>query len=307
MSKLTAVAYYAGIPPNNSNLEKPKILDYFCQGVLSCGDNAIAHKGFDALDCDVALIQGFVHDNGKNLPHLKLRRDAIELQKKNNKKSLIVDSSLFLYVNKNNPLHYLRYSFDGVFPTTGYYFDKNINSERWKQISNDLNITLKQYRQTGNHILICLQRNGGWSMGGLDVIKWMNLTVQKIRQYSDRPIVIRSHPGDKKTKNLLQAKFKNVTISQKESLSEDLKNCWASVVYNSSPSVASLIEGVPTFVTDPIPQHSQSFEMCNLDLANLENPILADRQEWIEKLSMCHWKFDELQSGKAWDFFRGHL
>jgi hypothetical protein len=34
MSKLTAVAYYGGIPPKNNNLEKPMILDYFCQGVV---------------------------------------------------------------------------------------------------------------------------------------------------------------------------------------------------------------------------------------------------------------------------------
>ena len=43
MSNLTAVAYYAGIPPNNNNLEKPQILNYFCQGVVASGDIAVAH------------------------------------------------------------------------------------------------------------------------------------------------------------------------------------------------------------------------------------------------------------------------
>ena len=137
MSNLTAVAYYAGIPPNNNNMEKPQILDYFCQGVVASGDTAVAHRDLTTLDCDVALIQGFIHEHGKSAPHLQLRQNAVALQKKNQRRSLIVDSSLFLYSNKINPLHYLRYSFDGVFPTTGFYFDRDIDSARWDQISKD--------------------------------------------------------------------------------------------------------------------------------------------------------------------------
>ena len=170
MTKLTAVAYYAGIPPNNSNLEKPQILDYFCQGVIASGDIAIAHREMSVLDCDVALIQGFVHDDGKQLPHLKLRKSAIDRQLKNGKRSLVVDSNLFLYVNKINPLHYLRYSFDGVFPTTGFYFDRDIDPNRWNKVSKDLNLNLKPWKSNGNHILLCLQRNDCWSMGGISWI-----------------------------------------------------------------------------------------------------------------------------------------
>jgi hypothetical protein len=307
MSKFTAVAYYAGIPPNNSNLEKPMILDYFCQGVAASGDIAISHRELTAMACDVALIQGFVHDDGKNLPHLRLRKSAIELQRVNNKRSLIVDSNLFLYRNKANPLHYLRYSFDGVFPTTGYYFDKDIDPTRWQQISQDLNIELKPWRSAGNHILICLQRNGGWSMGGLNVIDWLNSTIQQIRKYSKRPIVVRAHPGDKKIKQILKINHHAVYPSTNENFVDDLENCWATVVYNSSHGVASIIEGVPAFVTDPIPEHSQSFGIANTDLSKIESPITPERQLWVEKLAMCHWKFDELKSGAAWNFFKRYI
>jgi hypothetical protein len=307
MSKLSAVAYYAGIPPNNSNLEKPQILDYFCQGVIASGDSAIAHREMSVLDCDVALIQGFVHDDGKQLPHLKLRKSAIDRQKKNNKRSLVVDSNLFLYVDKKNPLHYLRYSFDGVFPTTGFYFDQDIDPTRWTKISRDLNLNLKPWKSSGNHILFCLQRNGGWSMGGVSSIDWMNKTINDIRKYSNRPIVVRAHPGDKKIKSILRINHKNVSLSTKENLVDDLRGAWATVVYNSSPSVASIIEGVPAFLTDSTPQHSQSFDVANTDISNIENPILPDRQAWVEKLSMCHWKFDELKSGEAWQFFKKYI
>jgi hypothetical protein len=307
MSKITAVAYYGGIPPNNSNPEKPLILNNFCQGVIASGDTAVAHKGMTPIACDIALIQGFVHEHGKTLPHLLLRKNAVEMQKRNGKKSLIVDSNLFLYADPGNKKTYLRYSFDGVFPTTGFYFDRDIDPVRWQKISSNLGISLKPWRSTGNHILICLQRNGGWSMGGLDVLTWMDNIINTIKKYSNRHIVVRSHPGDKKIKRFLQIKHKNVSLSTKERLIDDLVGAWATVVYNSSPSVASLIEGVPSFLTDPNPQQSQSFGVANTDISQIENPLMPDRQQWIEKLSMCHWNFDELKNGEAWQFFRRYI
>lgn len=308
MSNITAVAYYSGIPPTNKNPEKPLILDNFLQGVKASGDHAIAHTGMNAVPCDVALIQGFVHEHGKSAPHLQLRQQAIELQKKNNRRSLIVDSNLFLYADPMNTKTYLRYSFDGVFPTTGFYFDRDIDTDRWQKISKDLNINIKPWRITGDHILICLQRHGGWSMGGLDVQTWLDRTIVQIRQHSlKRPILVRTHPGDKKIKAILKINHKNVHLSNNERLITDLHNAWAMVVHNSSPSIAGAIEGVPVFITDPIPQHSQAYEIANIDLEKLENPNMPERKTWIERVSMCHWSFDELRSGEAWQFFKRYL
>jgi len=307
MSKFTAVAYYGGIPPKNNNLEKPLILDNFIQGVTASGDQGIQHRGMNTIPCDVAFIQGFVHEHGKDMPHLKLRKEAADLQVATGKRSLIVDSNLFLYADPGNTKTFLRYSFDGIFPTTGFYFDRDIDSNRWKKISHILGITLRPYRTNGNHILICLQRNGGWSMRGLSTIDWMNQTIAEIRKYSNRPIVVRAHPGDKKIKQMLRVNHPNVTLSTRERLLDDLQNAWATIVYNSSPSVASLIEGVPTFLTDPLPNHSQTYGIANTDLSKLENPLMPDRQEWVERLSMCHWDFEELRSGAAWQFFRQYI
>jgi hypothetical protein len=250
------------------------------------------------------LIQGFVHEHGKDAPHLKLRKNAIDLQKRNNKRSLIVDSSLFLYANKENPHHYLRYSFDGVFPTTGFYFDQNIDPIRWQKISKRLNLNLKPWRSNGDHILICLQRDGGWSMQGVRIQQWLDNTVFKIRQHSKRKIVVRTHPGDKKINSILKINHKNMVLSNNKNLTDDLKNCWATIVYNSSPSVAGVIEGIPVFLTDPQPKNSQSFEVSNVDLNLIENPVMPERQHWVEKISMSHWNFEELQSGEAWKHIR---
>jgi hypothetical protein len=144
-------------------------------------------------------------------------------------------------------------------------------------------------------------------MRGLDVIQWMNSTILEIRKYSKRPIVVRAHPGDKKIGNYLKINHKSVSLSTKIDLREDLQNAWATVVYNSSPSVASIIEGIPAFLTDPQPQFSQSLAVANTDISRIEDPVMYDRQSWIERLAMCHWKFDELKSGIAWQFFKKYI
>ena len=308
MKQLKVVSYLSGIPTKNNSPEKPAILRNFVQGVRSTGDVGINHQGFDLQDCDVAVLQGFVHQQSKNMPHLRLRRQVIERQKQLGRRTLVVDSNLFLYLNKSNkPFHYLRYSFDGVFRETGFYFDQDVDPNRWKTIKQDYGIDLKDYRSKGSYILLCLQRNGGWSMKGANVLDFCEQTIQKIRQYTDRPIVVRGHPGDAKTYALLQQKYKNILSPIHKTLQDDLKKAWAVVVFNSSPGVASLIEGVPVFQMDPSDKHSMYSEIANRDLSQIENPELFDRQDWIERISMCHWKFSETQSGKAWDFMKNYV
>jgi len=301
-----AVAYYGGIPPHNNNPEKPMILDNFLKGVQNSGDTAIAHKSMDVItNADVALIQGFVHEHGKTSPHLVLRRTAVEEQQRRGKKSLIVDSNLFLAYDSGNVNRYLRYSFNGVFPTTGFYFDTDVDPNRWTKISSRLGIQMKPWRTSGNHILVCLQRNGGWSMRGYNSVQWANDTIATLRELTDRPIIVRGHPGDKKTRYFPQ--HKDVFLSSNPSIIQDLQGAWATVLYNSSPSVVSAIEGVPVFLTDPQPEHSQSHEVSNTKIKRINDPKLFDREEWVQKLAMCHWNFEELASGEAWQHFRRYL
>jgi hypothetical protein len=66
--------------------------------------------------------------------------------------------------------------------------------------------------------------------------------------------------------------------------------------------VAAAIEGYPIFVTDP--DRSQCQEIANTDLSQIESPQMPERQAWVERLSMFHWDFDELQSGKCWAHMR---
>ena len=307
--KLQVVSYHSGIPKINRSQEKFDILFNYIAGVNAKGDTGINHTGFNLIDCDVAVMQGFVHEFSRNLPHLNLRKNILQNQKLKGKRTLITDSNLFLYhIPSNQPHHYLRYSFDGVFRKTGFYFDKDVNPKRWQSIKTNLGLQEKPYRTSGDHILICLQRNGGWSMKNYDVMQFCHDTISRLRQYTDRPIVVRGHPGDKKSPFYIKLNLPNVRVSQPgTTIQQDLANAWATVIYNSSPGVASLIEGVPVFQMDADPDYSMYGEVANFFLENIENPTLHDRQDWLEKISMCHWNFAELKSGEAWDFMRNYV
>lgn len=307
---MKTVAIYHKTVPNAKNQEKIDLLKFFSQGVVASGGFVVDVNDYNYRLTDVALIQGWLGAGTISTPHLKLRNTVINNQINSNRYVICADSNLFLYSNTDNPQHYLRYSFNGVFPNTGIYCDTNIDPTRWQKISRNLNIGLKDYRQSGDHILVCLQRNGGWSMGSTDIQDWAIQTIDTIRSYSDRPIVIRPHPGDKTSKHIIQPgnpncriKFsKAVRLSTNVNLIDDLQNCWAAVNYNSSPVVGAAIEGVPIFVSDPA--KSQSAEVANIDLTQIENPNMPDRQRWVERLSMFHWNFDELRSGECWSHMK---
>lgn len=305
------VSYYNVVPSKNKSQEKFDILTKFVQGVNAAGDTGVLHTGHNLVDADVGVIQGWQHERGKRAPHLQLRQSVIDCTKNNHVVS--ADANLFLYANKTNaPHHYLRYSFDGVFPNTGIYCDTDIDTKRWQQISTDTNITLENTKSNGNHILICAQREGGWSLGKHKLIDWLLVTCTKIRNHSDRPIIVRLHPKDNesnrqanKIAQTLRKINKVALSSNRDNIEKDLVNCWAVVNHNSSAIVGPIIQGYHAFITDPAT--SQCAEVSHHGFENIENPKEFDRQKWLERISMFHWKFSELEDGSCWKHMRQYI
>jgi len=305
---MKVVSYLKSVPAKNINIQKTQLLTNFAAGVNATGDVGIVSNDSNIVDADVAVIQGWVHQDTSS-PHLQLRNKIIQTQSASNRHTVVADANLFLYNDKTNPHGYLRYSFDGIFPTTGIYCDSIIDKSRWQQISKDTNIKLENMRTNGKKILILVQRNKGWSMGGRNVVDWIINTISTIRQYSDRPIVIRVHPGDKTARIYIPiiqrsiVKFKDITISSIGStLQHDLDNAWAVVNHNSSAAVGPIIQGYHCFLTDPI--DSQNAEVSNTDFSLIETPLKFDRHKWLERISMFHWKFSELANGTCWRHMR---
>jgi hypothetical protein len=123
---MKAISYIATLPAkflNNqhSTSEKFLTLQKYAEGVSAAGDVGILSTKMQYEPADVAVMLGWVHEHGKQAPHLQFRQHIIEEQARRGGRTVIADSNLFLYADTNNPLHYLRYSFDGIFPNTGEY------------------------------------------------------------------------------------------------------------------------------------------------------------------------------------------
>jgi hypothetical protein len=304
---INVASYLMGIPPGNKNPEKPKIIVNFIEGVWAAGDKGQIVCDYDPVDADVAVVQGFVHPGSKQGQHLTLRKQVFEKQQRDSKRSIIVDSNLFLYADSGNSNQFLRYSYDGVFPSTGEYCNADPDPARWALLSNKLGIKLKPWRHgKGSDILICCQRDGGWSMSGQVLMPWLVKTIQSIRKTSDRRIVVRFHPGDKNIlahkRMITRYRLPNVTISHSPSILQDFDNAYCVINYNSSPTVAAAIEGIPTIVLDPA--RSQAADVSHHSLTDIENIKEFDRETWIRKMAMMHWTLDELKDGTAWRHLR---
>ena len=308
---MRVIAYTKVIPPGKSlkpgkSNHKYDILKNYVDGVRMAGDNGLLYDGFEMMDCDVAIMQGFLHDNSAHVPHINLRRNIT--MNTRNKAFITADSNLFLYkARQNEPHHYLRYSINGVFNDTGEYCNDAATDSQWNKIKRDLGVELKPWSiNEREHVLLCLQRNGGWSMKGKDVVVWANHKIAEIRKYTTRPIIVRPHPGDKKAPEYIKKiSGENVRVSFEPMIEHDLAKSMVTIGFNSSPLVASVIEGVPIIVEDA--QGSQVGDVAHKSLSEISKLGPIDRESWIRKIAQCHWSFADLRSGECWQHMKRYL
>jgi hypothetical protein len=191
-----------------------------------------------------------------------------------------------------------------VFYNTNNYANANSDDSKWQQIQQRFNLSLSPWRTQGTHVLVCLQRDGGWSMKGTDMVAWTRQTVQRLRSITNRPIVIRPHPKHKINLSELTS-LPGVSESRDGStLQQDLSNAWAAVFCNSSSSVAAALAGIPVFADD---DDCVAWAVANKDLAQIESPAMPDRTQWLNDLSSAHWTDEESRCGAIYQRFVEYL
>ena len=178
-----------------------------------------------------------------------------------------------------------------VFERNGY--DRDIN---WKQ--------------DGDYILLCMQKVGDASLRGADVFAWTEQSVNQIRQYTDKKIIIRPHPLYRKSSqhNTLKEKVlavadvhwqeSDVTKPDFRPIAEQLKNAWCTVTYSSGTGIDAVINGVPNVACDT---GSMAYDVSSKEIAEIENPYRGDKTEWCNRIAHCQWSIDEFKSGECWE------
>ena len=294
--------FYSSISNIHKALHKQNLMDNFRQGVLENSDVPIEFRNRNQYieNLDAGFVLGYTLEN-------TYRRKIIDTLKLIKAKIIFVDSNIFSYGRNQHQYH--RYSVNSVYPTDGEYFlGDDLRSNKVNEILQYHRLELKPWRQTGNHILILGQRTQSWNMLNRNGLDWIIGMVARVKQYTDRKIIIRLHPGDKtydlENRRKLHQIFSktNVTVSNNPSIAADLSNAWCSVGYNSTPNCASVIEGVPVYLDDPL--NSWAREVGFDNLSDINDPPMPDREKWLEKIANIHWNNTEISTGVYWRRFK---
>ena len=204
-----------------------------------------------------------------------------------------------------------KYNRPFYFMDTGYFGNERtpLNPNGWKYwhriVKNDLqhgneiitrpgdrfkmfNKKFAPWKKDGRKILIAKPDEKPMKFYGLDLDLWIENTVNEIKKYSDRPIVIRD-----------RAKQRIDRIAH-DTLEQALKDdVFALVTFNSNAAVESIFQGIPAFVLAPT--HAAS-PVARTALSDIENPYYADMDKliaWGRHLSYGMFHTSELRTGKA--------
>lgn len=145
----------------------------------------------------------------------------------------------------------------------------------------------------GSKILICPPSAKALSYWELDEKKWVNDTVEEIKKYTDREIIVR----------LKQPRSVRATVDTIEHALENDIHCM--VTFNSIAAVESLIYGKPVFTMAP----NAAQPLANTDLSKIENPFCPELDrvyDLLKCLAYHQFTVEEMRSGYAWQVLNGN-
>ena len=297
---IDVVVYFSSLQKQAGR--KLDVLQAFGEGAKKSGARVLFQSRPEVVPAKLAVILGWPSPE-QHTTNIRLRAAVVKDQKRAGNHVMAIDGSTFKFHDPEGK--YLRYSLNGVFYDTSEYANRNSDSARWDIIRQDLNLQLLPWNQNSGHILLLMQRDGGWSMKGLNPIEWTIKTYHNVRRVSSLPILIRPHPGKNIDLRPLYS-LPNTTIvdSRSVSLLDNLEQAKAACVFNSSSGVAPILKGVPLVVDD---RSSVCWDVADYDVNAINHPSFKDRTQWLYDLSAAHWSDDEARQGLVFQKFLPYL
>ena len=302
---LDCVVYISSVANAKKHVRKTQCLESFATGVTVAGGCVRVEHDYVYTASRLAVMLGWATTNtgGRNIA---LRKEIIAEQRRRGLQTMCIDASCWKYIDDGSK--YLRYSLNGPFYDRAEYANHNSDSIKWDEIQQALHIKLQTPQSNSRgHILICMQRDGGFAMKTLDPLDWLAQKIQQIRQCSQRTIMIRPHPGDYRPKDYVQYRKQagvKLVDPMNTRLADNLNGAHAAVFFNSSASVAAVCAGVPVFVDD---QSCVAWKVANQDIAQIESPAVFAREQWLYDLAAAHWSDTDAQAGRIWQKFQPYL
>lgn len=163
----------------------------------------------------------------------------------------------------------------------------------------------------GNKVIIALQLPGDASLRNMDINTWCIWVLDKLKDLTDRPIEIRTHPALSQKgidahlqiyQHLAFNKMDNVTFVDGRTISwqDQLKDAHCVITYTSGLAIDSILSGIPVIACDP---GNFAWSISSNSIERVEDPLFTDVHKieaWLNTLSYCQWSKEEMQSGEAW-------
>ena len=301
--------YFSSVANVLKHTRKIECLESFAQGVRATGHSVVTEWDHRYTPSRLAVMLGWATTNtgGKNIV---LRKQIIADQRRLGNHTMCIDASCWKYLDDQGS--YLRYSLNGPFYDRAEYANRNSTADKWQEISQVLGVTLQGPQHNVNgHILICMQRDGGFAMKTLSPMDWLQNKIHEIRSVTQRAIHIRPHPGKYNMQDFnaysgRDAKRQSITLidPSRSRLVDNLQNAHSAVFFNSSSSVAAACAGIPVFVDDA---SCVAWTVANHDIARIESPAEFSREQWIYDLAAAHWSDEDARQGRIYQKFLPYL
>jgi len=282
---------------------KRDIMRAFGEGAIRHGIDVKYIEQHEYVKSDYAMVFAYKSE-GTDTPNHKFRQEIVD---KHNNNIFFVDSNVLKAYEKD--VRYFRFPQGSIHPHEANYMIDG-DTSRNEKVLKDMNIKIKPWRKDGEHICLFLNRGiGGFSTFGKPCYEWARETIWNIRQYTNRPILIRSHrhagvnqqlTEDLKNLDNIMLEHFDITHTRlgETSIYDDLKNAWACVVHTSTSGAVAMLEGIPMFSTH---EACFSHQWSAGKLSDIEDPNLNSREKYITHYANAHWNLDEVKKGIFWE------
>jgi len=173
-------------------------------------------------------------------------------------------------------------------------------------------IVLQPWQQEGEYVLICGQHRHSEQWRDMpDMDAYYRNTITEIRKFTDKPIVVRSHPRYRESLHWACDKQwyteQDVTWNIPKHVQQTydsfdlehmLKHTQFTVSHSSNAGITSVIHGVPAIVS----KHSLAYDVGTSMGGWLSKP---DRHVWLSRMTYTEWFADEI--GVQWNRIRAKL
>jgi hypothetical protein len=280
-------------------------LTCFANGVYRYeNDNPIMFHGTKYEPCDVAVFFGSWKDRPD--AHHVLKKDIV-LKAKN---FICIETPLLGRGPVKDVLEDTSYRIgvNGFLRDSGNFNNKNSPSDRWDIIRKKFNLELKPWNNNQEGpIVIVLQLPGDASLRGCNISQWAFSTAEKIRELTDRKIVVRTPQLDRVYDREWIEKLSKITDvvfqkGTKENLIPTLEQAYCTVTYTSGMGIESVLNGCPTVACNP---GNFAFSISSQSVLEINNLKREDRQQWVQDLAYCQWDLDEMNMGLVWKHLKG--